>query len=169
MLLSSSSELLQVSGSCTHGLTANKSGIHVLANTCTYKSITQCYHHLQEYSHLVAPFNFLYFWSYCSKNWTVYINLSLRHILFMFFQNSYTNLTKCILVLQQLQRKEQINTLHIFIYKPHSTPMGGSTLPNLPGLGLYPSIRKPQRHAVVLIVPQMFKNIFTVSLNFFSH
>ena len=50
------------------------------------------------------------------------------HFILVFFLSkflTYSNLTKCILVLQQLQRKERINTLRIFIYKPRSAPMEG--------------------------------------------
>ena len=60
-----------------------------------------------------GAFLFLYLWSYCSENWTVHMNLNLKHILFLLFFE-IPNLTKCILVLQQLHRNERINTLRIF-------------------------------------------------------
>ena len=38
-----------------------------------------------EFLLLVVPFYFFYLWSYCFENWTVYMNLNLKHILFLFF------------------------------------------------------------------------------------
>ena len=54
------------------------------------------------------------------------MNLNLKYFLFMLFRNSLSNLTKCILVLQQLQRKERMDKhfAHFFIYKPRPAPMG---------------------------------------------
>ena len=60
------------------------------------------------------------------------MDLNLKHFLFMlFFRNFKPNLTKYILVLQQLQRKELINTLRIFLFISLALPLwgGGASLP----------------------------------------